>query len=164
MKALYLVRHAKSSWETSGLSDEERPLMPKGIQKTKKIAAFLLEKKIKPGLIISSHAIRAYETAKLLAKELDYPVAKIRIDRKIYDGPEDRILEIIYGISNDINSVMIVGHNPKITDLANLFIHPGIEDMRTSAVAAISFITEKWEEIQLKESVLDFYIYPRLLT
>jgi phosphohistidine phosphatase len=146
-----------------GIGDEERPLLPKGIEKTKMITDYLIRKNIKPDLIISSHAIRAYETAKILATDLEYPVAKIRIDRKVYEGSEDRILDIIYSLPDEISSVMVVGHNPTITILANLFLRPGVENMRTSAVAAFSFDTEKWEEIPSQEAKLNFFIYPRML-
>jgi phosphohistidine phosphatase len=164
MKTLYLVRHAKSSWETTGLTDEERPLLPKGIEKTKKIVGFFLGKGIKPDLIISSHAVRAYETAKILAKGTGYPLENIMIEHRVYEGSYDRILDVIYGTAGNINSLMIVGHNPTITGLVNLFLHPGIEDMRTSAVASITFDTEKWEEIPSKEAKMEFFIYPRMLT
>jgi phosphohistidine phosphatase len=164
MKTLYLVRHAKSSWERAGLTDEERPLLPGGIEKTKKIVGFLVGKGIKPDLIISSHAVRAYETAKILAKGIGFPPEKIMIERGVYEGPYDRILDVIYGTAGNINSLMIVGHNPTITGIVNLFLHPGIEDMRTSAVASITFDTEKWEEIPSKEAKMEFFIYPRMLT
>ena len=96
-------------------------------------------------------------------RELDYPVEKIMIDRKIYDGYYDRILDIIYATSNEINSLMIVGHNPTITNLANLFLHPGIDDMPTSAVVSISFDTDKWEKIPSAEAKKEFVIYPKML-
>ncbi len=164
MKTLYLVRHAKSSWETHGLTDEERPLLPAGIEKTKKIIRFLAGKGIKPDLIISSQAVRAYDTAKILAAGIGYPAEKIRIERKVYEGLYDRILDVIYGTPNDINSLMIVGHNPTITSMANLFLHPGIEFMRTSAVVCITFDTEKWEEVPSGEAKMDFFVFPKMLT
>jgi len=147
MKTLYLVRHAKSSWDEEGLPDEERPLISKGIKKTKRVIGFLKTRDILVGRILSSHAVRARETALLLAGGLDYPVEEILIDRKIYDGYYDRILDIIYATPDEIDSLMIVGHNPTITQLANLFLHPGIESMPTSAVVCLSFNTDKWEEI-----------------
>jgi len=163
MKTLYLIRHAKSSWETPGQSDTDRQLVPKGIKKTKKIVDFLLKRNISIDLMLSSQAVRAYETAKIVAVGLNYPVEKIKIDRKIYDGYYDRILDLIYGTSNEVNSLMIFGHNPTITQLANLFLHPGIEDMPTSAVVCISFTTERWEQIPTSEAKQEFVIFPKML-
>jgi len=163
MKTLYLVRHAKSSWESPGLADDQRPLLPKGVDKTKLVAEYIIKKKGKIDLMISSHAVRAYDTAKVIASCLDYPVKQIQKDRRIYDGPYDRLLDLIYGTSNDLNSLMIIGHNPLITQLANLFLHPGIEDMPTSGVACITFETLKWEEVPASKSELKFFITPKQL-
>lgn len=164
MKTLYLVRHAKSSWETEGLSDDQRPLMSRGIKKTKLIVDFLIKRETKIDLIISSQAVRAFETAKILAKGLHYPVEKIRIEPKIYDGLYDRFLNVIYGTDNGTDSLMIVGHNPTITGVANFFLHPGIEDMPTSTVVCLSFDTGKWENIPSVEAKKEFFVFPRMLT
>ena len=163
MKTLYLVRHAKSSWESPGLADDQRPLLPKGVDKTKLVAEYIIRKKGKIDLMISSQAVRAYDTAKVMASCLDYPVKQIQKDRRIYDGPYDRLLDLIYGTSKDVDSLMIIGHNPLITQLANLFLHPGIEDMPTSGVACITFETLKWEEVPASKSELKFFITPKQL-
>ena len=164
MKTLYLVRHAKSSWEEPGLPDFDRPLMRKGIKKTELIVDFLQKRKTTIDLIVSSPAVRAYETVKIIARGLHYPVNDIKTDRKIYDGYNDRILDIIYGTSNEFNSLMISGHNPGITNLANLFLHPCIDDMPTSCVVCISFKTDRWEDIPSNEAVREFIVTPRMLT
>ena len=163
MKTLYLMRHAKSSWEEPGVSDFDRPLIPRGHKKTKLIVDFLLKRGTTIDLVISSPALRAHETAKIIAAGLNYPVHKIKTDRKIYDGYYDRILDIIYGTANDLQSLMIFGHNPTITNLANLFLHPGIENMSTSCVVCISFDTDKWEETPSKEAIQEFIVFPKML-
>ncbi|MCX6285849.1 MAG: histidine phosphatase family protein [Bacteroidetes bacterium] len=163
MKTLFLVRHAKSSWDAPGLADDQRSLLTKGVTKTRLVADYLIKEGVKIDLMISSQAVRAYETAKIIAACLEYPVKHILQDRKIYDGPYDRLLDLIYGTSNDVNSLMIIGHNPLITQLSNLFLHPGIDDMPTSAVVCITFKTGKWEEIPASKSEMKFFIYPKLL-
>ena len=163
MKTLFLVRHAKSSWDAPGYSVELRPLLPKGEKKTRLVADYLIKESVKIDLMISSQAVRAYETAKIMAACLDYPVKDILNDRRIYDGPYDRMLDLIYGTSNDVNTLMIFGHNPLITQLANLFLHPGIDDMPTSAIVCINFHTGKWEETPASKSELKFYIFPKML-
>ena len=79
MKTLYIVRHAKSSWDQAGLADHQRPLLEKGKKRTKRIIDYLLENNIKADLIISSHAVRALETARIIGYALNYPVDEIRI-------------------------------------------------------------------------------------
>jgi phosphohistidine phosphatase len=163
MKTLYLIRHAKAAWDMPGVSDADRPLIPKGVKRTQLILGYLKDRNTSIDLIISSPAVRAYETAKIIAAGLDYPENKIKTDRKIYDGYYDRILDIIYGAANNIDSIMIFGHNPTITHLANLFLHPGIEIMPTSCVACISFATDKWEQIPSMEPKNEFVVFPKML-
>ncbi len=79
MKTLYIVRHAKSSWDHPGLGDDQRPLLEKGKKRTKYVVDYFLENNINPDLIISSHAVRAFETAKIIATSLDYPENKINL-------------------------------------------------------------------------------------
>ena len=163
MKSLYLMRHAKSSWEEPGVTDANRPLIPKGVKKTALIIDFLQKRGTTIDQMVSSPAVRALETARLVAAGIYYPINKIRTDRKVYDGYYDRILDIIYATPNDVNSLMIFGHNPTITNLANLFLHPGIDSMPTSCVVGISFETDKWEEIPSKEARQEFIITPKML-
>ncbi len=107
--------------------------------------------------------MRACETANLIAQGIGYPAEKIVTDRKIYDGYYDRILDLIYGTKNEIESLMIVGHNPTITHLANLFLHPGIDVLPTSAIVCISFDTNRWESIPNAEAKKEFIVYPKML-
>jgi len=161
MKTLYLVRHAKSSWEHPGLSDAERPLMEKGILKSQDVIRYLKKRGVVPDKMISSPAVRAYETARIFAKGLGYPETGILVEPIIYEGYYDNILDIIYAADNNTGSLMLFGHNPTITNLANLFLHPGIEIMPTSSVVAIGFKTEKWEDIPGARTKFEFFVTPK---
>ncbi|MCX6250612.1 MAG: histidine phosphatase family protein [Bacteroidetes bacterium] len=163
MKTLILMRHAKSSWEEPGIGDIKRPLIPAGIRKTQLIINYFTDKKITPDLMISSPAKRAHETAKLIAKGTGYPLDKIRLDRKIYEEYTDKILDIIYDTDDHLTQLMIIGHNPTITRLANLFLHPGIEMLPTSGVVCISFDTDKWDDIPVSHSKEEFVVFPKML-
>ncbi len=163
MKRLYLVRHAKSSWEEPGGSDMDRPLLEKGIKRTMKVIRFLNQRNVKIDLMISSPATRAIQTAAMIAKGIGYPEDKIQIDRKIYDGYYDRMLDLIYATYNEVNSLMILGHNPSITNLANLFLHPGIDLLPTTGTVCISFDVKRWESIPSADPVSEFIIYPKML-
>ena len=163
MKKLYLIRHGKSSWDEPGLPDMKRPVTESGVRKTDRIIKYLNDHGITADLIISSPAERAYQTAVQVAGGIGYPVDKIKVDRKIYEDYYDRILDLIYATPDDVNSLMIFGHNPTITHLANLFLHPGIELLPTTGVACISFNTDKWEKIPSAEPTSEFVITPKML-
>ena len=163
MKKLYLIRHAKSSWEEPGESDMARPLLEKGVKRTLKIIRYLNDRAVKIDLMISSPAERAHQTALLIAKGIGYPEDKIRVEQKIYDGYYDRILDLIYATPNEVYSLMIVGHNPTITHLANLFLHPGVDLLPTAGTICISFDTDKWASLPSVEPVSEFVIFPKML-
>jgi phosphohistidine phosphatase len=163
MKRLYLARHTKSSWEMPGVDDMHRPLLEKGIQKSKKAIRFLNEIHAKADKIISSPAVRALETARLIAAGIGYPKEKILIDPSIYEGSINRIVELIYATEDETDSLMMFGHNPTITHLANLFLNPGIEFMPTMGIVCVSFNTDKWSAIPLAETKNEFIMFPKLL-
>lgn len=163
MKTIYLVRHAKSSWQHPGQKDYERPLLESGIERTQKVTGFLLKKGVKPGLIISSHAVRAFETARLLAKALSYPEEAIQQDRQIYLGTEDNLLNIISTLPEELDSVMMVGHNPVMTGFAQMLQARIAEDLPTSAAVGISFETDDWTRILLSNKRVNFIVFPNML-
>ena len=163
MKTLHIMRHAKSSWADHSLSDHDRPLMRKGIVKTKKITDFLSKQIKRPDLMLSSTAVRAKQTADLVAKELHYPADKIMTSKALYHADSEDIFDEIYGISNDINSAMIFGHNPGFNYFVNQFIRPTIENLPTSGVVSIEFITDAWEDISNAKFHVNFVIFPKML-
>ena len=163
MKTLYLARHTKSSWDMEDMDDFDRPLMERGIQKSKKAVKYLNNLHIRVDKIVSSPAVRALETARLIAAGIGFPKDNIVTDPTIYDGPINKILEIIYSTEDNVDSLMIFGHNPTITHLANLFLNPGIEFMPTMGIACVSFNTDKWSSIPLAETKNEFILSPKTL-
>ena len=158
MKQLLIVRHAKSSWDDFNISDHERPILEKGKRKTIAVANQLKQKNIKPDLIISSTAVRAKETAMILANELEVPEDKIIYNKHIYHAYDDEVLSELYGLDNNINTVMVVGHNPTLTDIVNHFSKKIIDNLPTSAVASITFKTDKWENTGNCKHKLNFIL------
>jgi phosphohistidine phosphatase len=163
MKTLYIVRHAKSSWEFTGLGDHERPLMEKGRQRTSLITEYLKKNNVSPDLLISSHATRAFDTAVLIAQAIGYPPESIRINKMFYHANEEDIFDEICEVPDTVQSLMIVGHNPTFTDFANQFLDSKIEWLPTSGVVSVSFNTERWEKIMETKSSLNFIIFPKKL-
>lgn len=163
MKTIYIVRHAKSSWDEPGLSDHDRPLIAAGIKKTNLVIDYLKAKKVMPGLIITSTARRAKDTALLVADGLGYPYSKIIFDEKIYHASPNSIMDELYALDDQINSVMIFGHNPTLTYFVNQFLEPTIANLPTSGVVAIEFDTDKWVEIAAAKYRNWFSVYPKML-
>ena len=163
MKTVYIVRHAKSSWEDPYIPDHFRKLIPEGEQRTAKIAKHLRVKFVNPELIITSSATRALDTAKIIAEELHYPLDQLNINSGFYKADRDEIMETLYYLPDEVESVMVVGHNPTFTDLVNSFLksEERISKFPTSAVAAFRFKTEHWEEIDTAKSHLEFLITPK---
>lgn len=163
MKTVYIVRHAKSSWDFPHLSDHERPINKKGKKRTRIITDYLSKNKITIDLIISSHAVRASETAGIIARAIDYPAESIRIDRMIYHTNADRLIEQFFTLPNEVSSVMLVGHNPTLTNFVNNYLDDKIDWLPTSAVVCMKFNTNNWEDISMAKHENVFAISPRML-
>ncbi len=120
MKTLYLVRHAKSSRHETYQSDFERTLTESGMNDSLIIARLLNKKNIKPGLIISSPATRAFLTAEIFAGELHYKKDKIEADGRIYNATIRDLMNVVKEIDNKHETVLFFGHNPGLLNFVNL--------------------------------------------
>jgi phosphohistidine phosphatase len=161
MKTLYLFRHAKSSWSFDDLSDQERPLNDRGRDDAPAMGKALAKRRICPDIIVSSPAVRAMSTAVLVAREMQYPHDKIVVESGIYGADVDDLLAIIRDLPDSAASVLLVGHNPTITETANALSPSSVNEMPTAAVVCLRFECEKWEEVSKVNGEFYFYDYPR---
>ena len=143
MKTLILVRHAKSSWTDPALPDRDRPLNDRGKRDAPKMATRLAKDGVNPDLILSSPARRARATARIIAKALDYKRKAIQEDDGLYAVEADDLLRVIRGLDDKLKSVMLVGHNPELTELAH-GLSSRIAYMPTCAVALFEFDIRSW--------------------
>jgi len=146
-KILYIVRHAKSSWDYENVADVDRPLKVKGIKNAYEIAHSIKIKNNLPDLIISSPAIRALHTAMILARIFDTPAGQIQIDTGFYESSFNYCLERITGTDDRVNTLMIIGHNPDFTDLANQFLKEPLSDLPTAGTVMLEFECNSWKTI-----------------
>jgi len=160
-KVLYIARHAKSSWKDASLRDFDRPLNKRGKRDAPKIGEVLKENGVQPGLIISSPARRAFKTARIYAKKLDYSKKDIITNENIYEASVTDLLEIISGQHDTIQSLMIVGHNPTFTALANYLTDEYIDNVPTGGVVAVSFPFDSWKQVDESTGKVLFYEYPK---
>lgn len=147
MKHLYITRHGKSSWNYDEVSDIDRPLKERGVAD-----AYLMAKKIEqldnlPELIISSQATRALHTAIIFARELKYPMQKLLIDEQLYMATYNYMQKKIEALPNGLDTVMLIGHNPTSTDIANHFLATPIDNLPTCGIIKLSFNCENWRDI-----------------
>ena len=138
MKDLYIVRHGKSTWDIEGISDIDRSLKERGINDAYKMAERLLVQDRIPQKIISSPAVRALHSATIFARTFNFPYNEIIINEGIYHAGMNVMLSIIQQVDDNINSLMVFGHNPTFTDLANHFINNKIANVPTTGIVGPS--------------------------
>src|SRR5262245_58948257 len=123
MQRLYLLRHAKSSWKDPDLADHDRPLARRGRRASGAIAAYLRERDIEPELVLCSSARRTRETLERLEPVLGSPA--VRIEPELYAAGASALLERLRRVPDAVGSVMLIGHNPGMEDLAIDVARPG---------------------------------------
>ena len=162
MKRLTLLRHAKSSWAEAALADHERTLSARGKHDAPKMGKRLATRKVSPSLIISSSAARARWTAKLVAEALKYPAESLKIGKDLYLTTAEKILELVCSQEDNFSDLLVVGHNPGLTELVNrLLPELSMDNLPTSGVIAMDFNTKKWSDIAETDAELVFYDYPK---
>jgi len=161
MKTLYLVRHAKSSWDYPDLDDFERPLNKRGMRDAPKMGKRLKERDILPDLLLSSPATRAINTAREIAYQIDYPEENIETDEEIYHAGKDILLRVLRAQNDSINSIMLFGHNPGFTNFANAIANQDIDNVPTAGIVAIEFKNAGWGNLDFGDGKLLFFDYPK---
>lgn len=162
-KTLILVRHAKSSWKDSTLNDIQRPLNKRGNKDAPKIGEHMARKGLLPEVIFSSPGLRALTTARLISVKIGITPKEIKIDDNIYTFSSDALLKVISKLKNKYDLVMIVGHNPAITDTVNYLTGSNIDNVPTCGVAVLKFKTDSWKDIYKNCASLKSFDYPKKL-
>src|SRR5262245_20912697 len=160
MKALYLIRHAKSSWADPALADKDRPLNDRGRRDAPTMGERLAKRNVKPDLILSSPAVRALSTAEIIAKKLDYRRKDIVVSERLYAVEADDLLAVIHQLDDKVERVMLFGHNPELTELAHRFSGE-ITHMPTCAVAEFTFDGDSWSKIDTIKPSEVLFDYPK---
>ena len=161
MKILTLVRHAKSSWKDSSLSDGERPLNQRGKHDAPMMGERIRDHGIRPSLIISSPAARAWTTARLIAAKISYPTEFLQRENKLYLASLDDLLDVVVAQDDGFNSLLVVGHNPGLTHFAN-FLSPGLTDnLQTAGVVSVQIDRADWSLHDQPATELLVHDYPK---
>ena len=160
MKHLLLLRHAKSSWDHSSLSDHQRPLNPRGERDAPRMGRWICQQALKPDLVICSSATRAEQTARAIVLECA-TTAPLQVTDELYHAPARTYLTLLAQVPDQYRTVLMVGHNPGIESLLEyLSGEPG--SMPTAALAHLKILADSWQEFAPPaDAELDGFWIPR---
>ena len=160
MKTLFLGRHAKSSWNDSGLSDFERPLNDRGERDAPEMGRRLAEKHSTADVILCSAAVRARTTAAILAKEWGYE-GDLLLEPKLYEASSSQMLGFIQELEDEATSALVVAHNPTITWMAHMLGNLSIGNVPTCGIVVLKTPCDKWSEVKEGQAEMIEFDFPK---
>jgi phosphohistidine phosphatase len=160
MKELYIVRHAKSSWDNPNLQDIDRPLKGRGVNDAYNTADWMMSQDFIPDVLISSPATRALHTAMILARTFHIDFSNIQVSPNLYDTWVEDYVEVVKNISDEFDRAAIFGHNPTITSFINYFADVKVSHVPTTGVACLRFACDSWKDVSPPGKLL-FFDYPK---
>lgn len=164
MKKLIIMRHGKASQDIYEHTDMERPLLPKGIDRTIFVADYFLQKNINIDAIITSPSVRTQQTMQIISKVLNIDKKNIFTEQIVYSTHnENNLYDLIENVDNKYNSLLLIGHNPVLSFLINNYMQPPIDQLPTSGAVGISFDTNDWQTIKTANTKIEFYVFPKML-
>ncbi|TMK37323.1 MAG: histidine phosphatase family protein [Actinobacteria bacterium] len=165
---LWLLRHAKSSWDDRDMQDVDRPLAPRGARAADRMRDYLDVEEIRPELVLCSSALRTRETLARILPGLGSELT-IRIESSVYSFEAGELLDRLREVPADAGSVMLVGHNPAMQELASLLAADGyrLDDLRkafpTAALAELVVPIGSWADLAPGSGRLERFVVPREL-
>lgn len=163
MRQLTIVRHAKSSWDMPELEDFYRPLNARGVKNAFAMGDALAERGIFPDLMVSSPAVRAINTAIIIARKIDFPQQRIESNDRIYEAGTEDLFKLLSDVNDSIGHVMLFGHNPSLTSLINRLQPAPLDNLPTCGVYAIGLPIETWAEVRTAKGRAELTLFPKHL-
>jgi phosphohistidine phosphatase len=161
VKRLIVVRHAKAAKTGPRGGDFERPLAPRGEEDAVAMGRRIARREAHPAAIVTSPAERALATAKLIARELDFPWDEIRSAKTAYLADAGKLLDLVREIDDRAQVALLVGHNPGISELASGLVRAFSEELPTCAVVSIDLAADTWARVRRGSGSLRFFDYPK---
>lgn len=158
-KELYLIRHAKSSWEDSAvLADVNRPLELRGVKDAIRTGQHFRKQQVLFDKFIASNGIRALHTATIMAREMHLDFKKIEISQDLYHAAIEDFFRVIHGVEDHIQKLALFSHNPGISDFA---FQSGAEILQvaTNGVLHYKVKVDSWKALSLAD--LEFIAYSK---
>jgi phosphohistidine phosphatase len=161
MKKMIFVRHGRAEESSSMIPDYERSLTTRGKNVSEQMAMILKQKEKLPAILVTSAAFRAYETALVFARVLEYDPDKIVLKNSLYSRATlNSFSEIVEEISDDINVVIFFGHNPSFTEIPDRLSRNGCDFLPKSGIVCLSFKTDTWKGIVREKGTIDYFLKP----
>ena len=161
MKTLFIVRHAKSSWDDPSQSDFDRPLNDRGKRDAPKMAKRLKDKKFEIEVFISSPAKRAKKTASYFMEEYNSKEKDLLLVDNLYEASPSAFFDAVKNIDNKYDHAALFSHNPGITAFVNSLTDQIIPEMPTCAIFGIKILTENWKDFETAKKELLLFDYPK---
>lgn len=162
MKALTLIRHAKSSWSDPQLADFDRPLNKRGIRDLQSMALRVRDFGLAPDQLVTSGAKRALETAKVLARELALRPDQVLVQPEFYTAGSQELLCLLRRQNDQWQHLMVVGHNPGLQDLGGYLTSRKLPKFPTAAVVHMHLRIDRWCDLDLAHGTVELLDYPKL--
>lgn len=147
MKTLFLARHAKFDSDDESLPERERPLTARGLAEVQGMAERLARRELRPDAVLSSPAVHARATAEVFAKRFGLGAQAVQVDERLHDASPETVLAVIHGLSDSLQAVMLVGHNPGVARLAGQLSGGEVSGMPLCATAELRFEAARWPEL-----------------
>ncbi len=160
-KTLFVLRHAKSSWDDYEKSDFDRPLTSRGLKDISKLALARENELREIEVIVSSPANRAIHTTITLCGAVNLPYSVILLNSNLYETTEQVVKSIVSGLPVEKSCVMIVGHNPTFTYFVNEFIPQPIENLPTGGLVRLDFSVANWADLHRDNLLRSWIDYPK---
>ena len=154
MKTLYIVRHAKSSWEYEGIEDIDRPLKKRGIKDAHLMSKILSTKIIRPDVFLSSSANRALHTAIIFCENFEYPLSNLKIRRQLYSFSDGYLVKMVKALDDGFSTAIIFSHDHGINTFVNKFGNKPLAHVPTCGVIGIQFEEKHWKNIKKGKTIL----------
>ena len=161
MRTLFLIRHAKSSWDHPGLRDFDRPLNERGLHEAPLMAQILVQEGLRPDLLVSSPAKRAWTTAQVFATAFEVREEAVRRALDIYEADPLDIIRLISALPDHASTVFMFGHNPTFTDVANIFAEKHIENVPTCGIVRIESEVDSWGAFDESNATVRKHYFPK---
>jgi len=161
VKRLIIVRHAKAAKAEPRGEDFSRPLAPRGEEDAAEMGRRLARIAVHPDAIVTSPAVRTLATAKLIARELDFPWDEIRTAKPAYLADAGDLLDLVRALDVHVESALLVGHNPGVSELAHELVRGFAQDLPTGAVVSIDLPADTWAGVKRGSGSLRSYDYPK---
>ncbi|ABG59600.1 SixA phosphatase family protein [Cytophaga hutchinsonii] len=161
-KTLILIRHGKSDWSNNGEKDFDRPLNNRGNMDAPRMGGKLHDMGIMPDLIVSSPSLRTTLTAEYICEQIHYPFEKVDFQEDIYEASVRTLLKVVNELDEKNQTVIIVGHNPGFSYLAEYLSGTVVGNIPTCGIVELTFDLDTWSMVSQNTAKLKNFIYPKM--